>query len=180
MSAGRCPDRGDGDIGTRARSATRGMEARSLNIARSPPDGEALPVRAPSTSELEPTAGAGPAGTATGASDCTGAGPGEGQPRTRSQPDDDGPEPSSGSSASSALDLPERDSLPGEGDLDEGEEYFAPGSIDGGEPPENDDTESEQEDPETEDEQGDPHQEGRGWLCSPMSPCSRVATPLFT
>jgi exonuclease III/ribonuclease HI len=47
MSAGRCPRRGDGDTGTRARSAMRGLEAHSINRANTPPGGESSPIRSP-------------------------------------------------------------------------------------------------------------------------------------
>jgi exonuclease III len=91
MSAGRCPDWGDGDIGTRARSATRGMEARSINTTNSPPDGGTLPFRTPSNSKLEPKAGAQPRGTQTGEGDREGAELGDVADQDWTQPVEDEP-----------------------------------------------------------------------------------------
>jgi hypothetical protein len=66
-SAGRCPNQGDGDAGTRARSATCGKEACSINNAKakanSPPDGESTPICSPPNQTLRLEGF--PAGTAT-------------------------------------------------------------------------------------------------------------------
>jgi exonuclease III len=121
FSAGRCPDMGDGDTGTRARSAIRGMEAYSINNANSPPDGGNLPVRTPPTSEHEPTADANLAGTATRDGGRGGEGSGDGPRGTRPRPVDEGPEPRPRESQSTQRTQP-RWGAPPENEDEEGEE----------------------------------------------------------
>jgi exonuclease III len=57
LSAGRCPNTGDGDTGTRARSATHGQEACSLNnTANSPPGARSDLAQPAPTQQLGPEA----------------------------------------------------------------------------------------------------------------------------
>jgi hypothetical protein len=119
MSAGRCPNRGDGDNGTRARSATRGMEARSLNTAKSPPGGETSPVRTPPTSELEPRADAHPSCSILGSGNRLTPEPGVGLLLTQSQSNDDGHGDNRVGSPAEPARI-ERDYPPGEGNFDDG------------------------------------------------------------
>jgi exonuclease III len=127
MSAGRCPNRGDGDNGTRARSATRGLEARSINTANSPPGGASSPVQTPSISECEPRVTTYHNSSGSSEVDDLGQRPGGRLDEQTPQPDDEGPEPMEMDQYEPSIESQRaRGALPGEGDFDEGEDDLEP------------------------------------------------------
>jgi hypothetical protein len=161
LSAGRCPRWGDGDTGTRARSATRGSEARSINKTKSPPDGGASPVRTPSTRENEPRVAIHLSSRRSGEIDDLGHEPGGRLDERTPQPDDDGPGPTEEDHETpNEGGLQVRGDLPGEGNFDEGEDILATSSQ--GDPDEDkreDEPDEDQDDEEEETSQSGPDDE---------------------